>query len=198
MTNIRPFRLPAKGALRRSFGVSLMAALVLVAASGCDTDRMTVTRPGDTVRLSDSWTMVVPDGWEGDFLKHGRATVVQTGGVYSCIALSEPLRDHETVISVQVITEDLWHGRIQYALTRESARTLRDDPKRKSVLTEREAWWALEEYMVSPAGEHLWISVSRLDRGPWKPDVDEGELGDHLLELLQLSSDGGPQIGGEG
>ncbi|MBS3974597.1 MAG: hypothetical protein KGZ89_07015 [Actinobacteria bacterium] len=182
-----PVQPPTAGALGRSVGGLLVALLAVVALSGCGMTRITAVGPGDSVRLSDSWTIVVPDGWEGDIIRHGRGTLEEMNGIHSDIALSEPEREHETLLLIQVITEELSRKRAERDLEREGARLVRDTPEIVTVIVEQEGYWSFNEHRSGPAGEHLWISVLRGDQGPWMPEVPEGELSEHLVELLQLS-----------
>lgn len=169
-----------------------LAILLLVAAalamSGCNGDRLTEVAGGEKVRLSDSWTMTVPDGWEGEFIRHGRRTFEKMGGVRSDIGLTEPRRDHETIISVQVIEDEgLGRQRIAATLDQDGSRLLRDDALTTAVVVEQEGYWAFYEIKQGPAGEHLWLSVLRGDRGPWKPELNENDdIGSYLFDMLEL------------
>ena len=170
-------------------GVFLLAVAVLV-MSGCGGERVTEVMNGEEVRLSDSWTMVVPDGWEGDIIRHGRATFDKTGGVRSSIGLSEPSRDHETIISVQVLADEtLGYKRIEANLDWEESRLVRDDALAKAKIVEVDGGWAFEEFRRGPAGEHLWLSVLRGDHGPWKPELNESDIGSYLVEMLELRAE---------
>ena len=174
---------------RGPFAILLLSITVL-AISGCGGDRVAEVMSGDEVRLSDSWTMTVPDGWEGEIIRHGRGTFEKMGGVRSDIGLSEPGRDDETIISVQVIADEtLGRERIGASVDQEGSRLVRDDSMATAVVVDRDGHWVFHELRGGPAGEHLWLSVMRGDRGSWRPELNESDIGSYLVEMFELRTE---------
>lgn len=168
--------------------LAVACAALLLLVAGCDVDRSTEVLGGDEVRLSDTWVMTVPDGWEGDIIRHGRTTFEKMGGVHSDISLTEVMGGHATIVSIQIIREELARSRIEFSRGR-GARLVHDDALRTAVVVESEERWVWEEVRSGPSGEHVWIKILRGDRGPWEPDPGGLDPGEYVVQMVDLRSE---------